>query len=70
MVRPATFRKNEETAGNNHYQKDAEVDDVHDIALSEFDGMVDDLRVRVSASLSWTTIHPPTRPTPCSPTTG
>ena len=46
MVRPATFRKNEETAGNNHYQKDAEVDDVHDIALSEFDGMVDDLRVR------------------------
>ena len=46
MVRPARFRKNEETAGNNHYQKDAEVDDVHDIALSEFDGMVDDLRVR------------------------
>ena len=46
MVRPATFRKNEETAGNNHYQKDAEVDDVHQQALDEFDGMVDDLRAR------------------------
>ena len=46
MVRPATFRKNEETAGNNHYQKEAEVDDVHQQALDEFDGMVDDLRAR------------------------
>ena len=46
MVRPATFRKNEETAGNNHYQKDADVEDVHDAALDEFDGMVDDLRSR------------------------
>ena len=46
MVRPSTFRKNEETAVNNHYQKDAEVDDVHEVALSEFDGMVDDLRAR------------------------
>ena len=46
MVRPSTFRKNEETAGNNHYQKDAEVEDVHDVALSEFDGMVEDLRAR------------------------
>ena len=46
MVRPATFRKNEETAGNNHYQKDADVEDVHQQALDEFDGMVDDLRER------------------------
>ena len=46
MVRPATFRKNEETAGNNHYQKDADVEDVHQQALDEFDGMVDDLRAR------------------------
>ena len=46
MVRPATFRKNEETAGNNHYQKDAHVDDVHELALKEFDQMVDDLRAR------------------------
>ena len=46
MVRPATFRKNEETAGNNHYQKDAQIDDVHQAALDEFDGMVDDLRGR------------------------
>ena len=44
MVRPATFRKNEETASNNHYQKDADVDDVHDAALTEFDRMVDGLR--------------------------
>ena len=46
MVRPATFRKNEETASNNHYQKDADVEDVHDAALDEFDGMVEDLRSR------------------------
>ena len=46
MVRPATFRKNEETAGNNHYQQDAQIDDVHQAALDEFDGMVDDLRGR------------------------
>ena len=46
MVRPATFRKNEETAGNNHYQHDAQIDDVHQAALDEFDGMVDDLRER------------------------
>ena len=46
MVRPATFRKNEETAGNNHYQQDAQIDDVHQAALDEFDGMVDDLRER------------------------
>jgi len=46
MVRPATFRKNEETAGNNHYQKDADVEDVHQQALDEFDGMVEDLRAR------------------------
>lgn len=46
MVRPATFRKNEETAGNNHYQKDADVEDVHQQALDEFEGMVEDLRAR------------------------
>ena len=46
MVRPATFRKNEETAENNHYQKDADVEDVHQQALDEFDGMVNDLRDR------------------------
>ena len=46
MVRPATFRKNEETAGNNHYQQDAQIDDVHQAALDEFDGMVNDLRER------------------------
>ena len=46
MVRPATFRKNEETAGNNHYQRDADVDNVHEAALQEFDGMVEDLRSR------------------------
>lgn len=46
MVRPATFRKNEETAGNNHYQQDAQIDDVHQAALDEFDGMVNDLGER------------------------
>ena len=40
MVRPSTFRKNEETAGNNHYQKDAEVEDVLEAALQEFDTLV------------------------------
>ena len=40
MVRPSTFRKNEETAGNNHYQKDAEVEDVLEAALLEFDTLV------------------------------
>ena len=44
MVRPATFRKNEETAGNNHYQRDSNVVDVHQQALDEFDGMVETLR--------------------------
>jgi hypothetical protein len=46
MVRPATFRKNEETAGNNHYQRDSDVEDVHQQALDEFDGMVEALRSR------------------------
>ena len=32
--------------GNNHYQQDAQIDDVHQAALDEFDGMVDDLRGR------------------------
>ena len=45
MVRPSTFRKNEETAGNNHYQRDSDVDNVHEAALEEFDGMVEDLRL-------------------------
>ena len=44
MVRPVHFRKNEQTAGNNHYQKESEHDDVLDRALAEFDGMVDALR--------------------------
>ena len=46
MVRPASFRKNEETAGNNHYQKDADQVDTHAEALREFDGMVHDLKQR------------------------
>lgn len=46
MVRPASFRKNEETAGNNHYQKDADHVDTHAEALREFDGMVHDLKQR------------------------
>ena len=70
MVRPATFRKNEETAGNNHYQKDADVEDVHDAALDEFDGMVEDLRSRGVSVIVVDDDPPQTRPTPCSPTIG
>ena len=40
MVRPSTFRKNEETAGNNHYQRDSDAENVHEAALEEFDGML------------------------------
>ena len=46
MVRPAVFRKNEETAENNHYQQDAEIKDVQEVALIEFDTMVADLKSR------------------------
>lgn len=46
MVRPAVFRKNEETAENNHYQQDAEIKDVQEFALIEFDTMVADLKSR------------------------
>ena len=44
MVRPAQFRKNEQTAGNNHYQQDSDEEDVLSVAQEEFDGMVDALR--------------------------
>ena len=45
MIRPASFRKNEETAVNNGYQKDAEGDmDPVEEAQREFDGVVDVLR--------------------------
>ena len=47
MIRPASFRKNEETAINNAYQQDAE-DGLDTVALAqaEFDGLVDALRER------------------------
>ena len=44
MVRPSAFRMNEETSGNNHYQKvldNLSPEDVIDSALEEFDNMVD-----------------------------
>jgi hypothetical protein len=47
MVRPATFRKNEQTAVNNHFQQqlaDKTDEEVLDLALAEFDGFVDKLR--------------------------
>ena len=44
MIRPASFRKNEETAANNHYQQEADVDDVAQRAIDEFDAFVDVLR--------------------------
>lgn len=43
MIRPATFRKNEETATNNLYQRELEglsAEEVLDRALGEFDGFV------------------------------
>ncbi len=45
MIRPASFRMNEQTAVNNAYQQpaDAEVDTVA-VAQAEFDGLVDRLR--------------------------
>ena len=47
MIRPAAFRMNEETAGNNYYQKvlnNISAEDVVDKALDEFDNMVEILR--------------------------
>ena len=47
MIRPAAFRMNEETAGNNYYQKvldDLSPEEVMDRAIEEFDNMVETLR--------------------------
>jgi len=44
MIRPASFRKNEETAANNHYQRESEHDDVAQRAMDEFDAFVEELR--------------------------
>lgn len=47
MVRPHSFRKNEETATNNHYQQDltqASAQEIIERAQAEFDGLVGQLR--------------------------
>ena len=47
MVRPHSFRKNEETATNNHYQRDIEQaspEEIIERAQEEFDGLVDQLK--------------------------
>ena len=47
MVRPHSFRKNEETATNNHYQRDiaqASPEEIIERAQEEFDGLVAQLR--------------------------
>lgn len=47
MVRPHSFRKNEETATNNHYQRDiaqASPEEIIERAREEFDGFVDQLK--------------------------
>ena len=47
MIRPSAFRMNEETAGNNYYQRvldDLSPETVNDLALEEFDNMVDVLK--------------------------
>ena len=47
MIRPAAFRMNEETAGNNYYQKvldNLSSEEVMDKAIEEFDAMVETLR--------------------------
>ena len=47
MVRPHSFRKNEETATNNHYQRDiaqAAPEEIIERAQEEFDGLVDQLK--------------------------
>ena len=46
MVRPHSFRKNEETATNNHYQRDlaeASPEEIIERAQGEFDGLVEQL---------------------------
>jgi hypothetical protein len=43
MVRPSSFRKNEETAANNYYQKDVNHDHAAALAVDEFDAMVEQL---------------------------
>jgi len=44
MIRPADFKFNEQTAGNNKFQKASEQNDVQQQALQEFDGFVAMLR--------------------------
>ena len=46
MVRPISFRKNEETAGNNYFQQDenASSDEIQERTLREFDQFVEKLR--------------------------
>jgi len=47
MVRPATFKMNEQTAVNNHYQKstkDYSQKEIKEKSLLEFDGLVENLR--------------------------
>ncbi len=47
MVRPHSFRKNEETATNNHYQRDiaqASPEEIIERAQEEFDGLVGQLK--------------------------
>ena len=47
MVRPHSFRKNEETATNNHYQRDiaqASPEEIIERAQEEFDGLVTQLK--------------------------
>ena len=47
MIRPAAFRMNEETAGNNFYQKvidNLNAEEVSEKAMEEFDNMVENLR--------------------------
>jgi hypothetical protein len=44
MVRPAHFGFNTETAASNKFQKTASIDNSQDLALAEFDNMVDKLR--------------------------
>ncbi|MEQ9230648.1 MAG: arginine deiminase-related protein, partial [Cyclobacteriaceae bacterium] len=49
MVRPISFRKNEQTAVNNFFQQDIEgasSDEIQDKALAEFDLFVEKLRAK------------------------
>ncbi|NNE56396.1 MAG: amidinotransferase, partial [Flavobacteriales bacterium] len=49
MVRPISFKKNEQTAVNNYFQKDLQgltLDQIQDKALKEFDQFVDRLRAK------------------------